>query len=224
MTPSSIRPTRFTELGYREDAPRCWRFVDLHTTASIGPQHATRGELLANLPQFAAEFGCAGAGPRPTGACDHCTATREERSSGPTQPSRDWDAREDARLYELVLRGHSSASIAQALHRTGAAIRARCRRLSILPHRPPCNAGDLCERCDEYHQHVSTYWDVLHDAAPELEDALRALVVEVQALPCRDRASVHAALRRAEHALRVIDVCIERRGDSGRLWSPTART
>lgn len=51
------RPTRFRELGYRQDAPSCWRIVMYETGAAVGPQYKTRAELLADLDRFASLFG-----------------------------------------------------------------------------------------------------------------------------------------------------------------------
>jgi hypothetical protein len=57
------RPTRFSELGYRQDAPGLWRVVALDspngsTGASIGPQYRTKAELLGDLELYAAVYGC----------------------------------------------------------------------------------------------------------------------------------------------------------------------
>lgn len=54
-----LRRTRFAELGYRLDAPECWRIVDLSSGHSIGPHYRTVLELLADLERYAAGFGCA---------------------------------------------------------------------------------------------------------------------------------------------------------------------
>ena len=53
----SIRPTRFPELGYRNDGPGLWRFVDTETGATIGPFYRTKAELLGDLHRFAADYG-----------------------------------------------------------------------------------------------------------------------------------------------------------------------
>lgn len=61
--PPAARPTRFTGLGYRQDAPGLWRFVDTSWTpadgmqCTIGPQYRTKAELLADAARFAAERG-----------------------------------------------------------------------------------------------------------------------------------------------------------------------
>ena len=57
---SSIRPTRFKELGYRHDSERNWRIVDIMDggESSIGPYYVTKAELLADLERFAEVFGC----------------------------------------------------------------------------------------------------------------------------------------------------------------------
>lgn len=54
-----MNTTRFKDIGYRRDAPNLWRFVDMSTDASIGPQFRTKAELLADLNRFATLFGCA---------------------------------------------------------------------------------------------------------------------------------------------------------------------
>lgn len=93
MAQSSIRPTRFKTLGYRQDAPDCWRIIDRSSTpgAAVGPQYASRGELFGDLERFAREFGCAGAKPAPRAAlrpphlplcepdagCERCATHRE---------------------------------------------------------------------------------------------------------------------------------------------------
>lgn len=57
---ATLHPTRYPELGYRKDAPDCWRFVDRSTDASVGLQYPTKSELLADLDRYAAVFGVAG--------------------------------------------------------------------------------------------------------------------------------------------------------------------
>ena len=47
--------TRFAELGYRQDAPGLWRFVDQITDNSVGPQYHSKAELLADLARYASE-------------------------------------------------------------------------------------------------------------------------------------------------------------------------
>lgn len=92
MVQSSIRPTRFKALGYRQDAPDCWRIIDRSSTpgAAVGPQYASRGELLADLERFARQVGCAEAEPatpaalqplhlplcEPDAKCERCDAHR----------------------------------------------------------------------------------------------------------------------------------------------------
>jgi hypothetical protein len=56
----NARPTRFNDLGYRQDAPGIWRFVDMSTDAVIGPAYRTKLELLANAEQFARDRGFTG--------------------------------------------------------------------------------------------------------------------------------------------------------------------
>ena len=59
----NTRPTRYPELGYRQDAPGLWRIVATDGNASVGPQYRSKTELLADLERFATEYGCAAAGP-----------------------------------------------------------------------------------------------------------------------------------------------------------------
>jgi hypothetical protein len=63
MNTPVIHATRFAELGYRQDGPALWRFVDRSTQASVGPQHPTKTALLADLERYGYVFGCAGAKP-----------------------------------------------------------------------------------------------------------------------------------------------------------------
>ena len=56
--PDQIRPTRFKELGYRQDGPGLWRFYDTETQKAVGPQYVTKAELLADLDRYAKDFGC----------------------------------------------------------------------------------------------------------------------------------------------------------------------
>jgi len=53
-----IRPTRYPELGYRQDGPSLWRIVAIEGDASVGPYYQTRAELLADLNRYAKEYGC----------------------------------------------------------------------------------------------------------------------------------------------------------------------
>lgn len=57
----TIHKTRFHELGYRKDAPKLWRIVDMSSGSGVGPQYPTRAELLADLARYARSFGCDGA-------------------------------------------------------------------------------------------------------------------------------------------------------------------
>lgn len=50
--------TRYVELGYRLDSPRNWRIVDKDSGSSVGPSYGSKGELLADLDRYAANFGC----------------------------------------------------------------------------------------------------------------------------------------------------------------------
>ena len=49
--------TRFTNLGYINDAPGLWRFVDLsdNSNARVGPQYKTKIELLCDLDRYATQ-------------------------------------------------------------------------------------------------------------------------------------------------------------------------
>ena len=53
----SIRPTRYPELGYTTYC-RIWRIVATDTRNVIGPIYMSKAELLADLPRYAAEYGC----------------------------------------------------------------------------------------------------------------------------------------------------------------------
>ncbi len=48
-----MNKTRFPELGFRKDAPGLWRFVCTETGQSVGPQYASKAELLADLTRYA---------------------------------------------------------------------------------------------------------------------------------------------------------------------------
>jgi len=56
---SGIRPTRFPELGYRQDGPGLWRIYDRsEPTGAVGPAYPSKAELFGDLERYAAEFGC----------------------------------------------------------------------------------------------------------------------------------------------------------------------
>ena len=57
---TTIRPTRYAELGYRQDGPRLWR-IYAETGHAIGPCYASKAELLADLDRYAHDYGCADA-------------------------------------------------------------------------------------------------------------------------------------------------------------------
>lgn len=49
------RPTRYPQLGYRQDFHDSWRFVDTETGASVGPQYKTKEEMFSDLDRYARE-------------------------------------------------------------------------------------------------------------------------------------------------------------------------
>lgn len=51
----TIRPTRYPDLGYMEHGG-IWRIVTTEDGAAVGPQYATKAELLADLDRYAAEY------------------------------------------------------------------------------------------------------------------------------------------------------------------------
>ena len=53
-----IRPTRYPELGYRQDAPDLWRIYATEDRCPVGPHFASKAELLADLHRYAAFYGC----------------------------------------------------------------------------------------------------------------------------------------------------------------------
>lgn len=59
----TIRPTRFKELGYSNHAPGLWRIIDNETGCAVGPHYISKGELLADLNRYAAQYGCSNADP-----------------------------------------------------------------------------------------------------------------------------------------------------------------
>lgn len=52
------RPTRYKDLGFRQDAPSLWRIIAMDTLCAVGPHYKTKAELLADLDRYAAEYGC----------------------------------------------------------------------------------------------------------------------------------------------------------------------
>ncbi len=52
---TTIRPTRFKELGYRQDAPDLWRIYDPDSQSAIGPFYKSKAELLADLDRYATD-------------------------------------------------------------------------------------------------------------------------------------------------------------------------
>lgn len=59
-----IRPTRFRELGYRQDGARLWRVYDRETGCAVGPHYRSRAELLGDLDRYAAVFGATAETPQ----------------------------------------------------------------------------------------------------------------------------------------------------------------
>ncbi len=59
----TIHTTRFKELGFTNQEPGLWRFVDISEgidrdrPRTIGPMYASKAELLADLTDYAAQFG-----------------------------------------------------------------------------------------------------------------------------------------------------------------------
>lgn len=56
----TIRPTRFPELGYRNDGRGLWRIYDVGTpgrAAAVGPHYASKAELMGDLARYAADYG-----------------------------------------------------------------------------------------------------------------------------------------------------------------------
>jgi len=204
MTPSTIYATRFAELGYRMDAPGCWRFVDRSTKASVGRHHPSRALLLADLNRYATEFGCAAdCIPTPFKFARSASSPPHLQVSTVTT-RRIWDAAEDQRLLELILRGYPRSVIATVLHRTDSSIRARGRRLAILPHEPLCDLDAGCTKCDDHRARLRNYELVLYLTAPELKDALHTVLKESREL-CRDaQTPLHNALENGERLLNEI--------------------
>jgi len=62
LPPGGVRPTRFPELGYRFDGPRCWRIYDItdKREAAVGPFYASKAELFADLDRYAKDYGVNG--------------------------------------------------------------------------------------------------------------------------------------------------------------------
>lgn len=56
---NTIRPTRYSILGYRQDAPKLWRIYDMSSDrpAAVGPHYQTKAELFCDLQRYAEEYG-----------------------------------------------------------------------------------------------------------------------------------------------------------------------
>ena len=76
MKASGCRPTRFKELGYRQDGPSLWRICDVRDEppAAVGPFYKTKAGLLADLDRYASEYGCDGSTSRLAGVVADVTA------------------------------------------------------------------------------------------------------------------------------------------------------
>lgn len=55
--PTSWKPTRYPGLGYCNPFPGLWRFTDTKTGQHVGPQYASKAELLADLTDYAERSG-----------------------------------------------------------------------------------------------------------------------------------------------------------------------
>lgn len=51
-----MHATRFTELGYRNEMPGLWRFVDTASGASVGRHYPTKEALLGDIDRYAHEI------------------------------------------------------------------------------------------------------------------------------------------------------------------------
>jgi hypothetical protein len=58
---TAVRPTRYELLGYTQDAPNCWRVVELQSGQErrTGPIYKSKAELLADLGYVASNWGYA---------------------------------------------------------------------------------------------------------------------------------------------------------------------
>ena len=69
MIHGTLHKTRFAEIGFTLNSPSDWRFVDLTGAPDgnkdnmqvIGASYPTKEQLLVNLENYAAEYGCDGA-------------------------------------------------------------------------------------------------------------------------------------------------------------------
>ena len=55
---ATVHPTRYPELGYRQDDAALWRIYALDGERAIGPFYRSKAELLGDLARYAAEYGC----------------------------------------------------------------------------------------------------------------------------------------------------------------------
>jgi len=58
ITERKVNKTRFPELGFTQVTRGLWRFVDLSTDCEVGPHYSRKDELLADLSNYARDFGC----------------------------------------------------------------------------------------------------------------------------------------------------------------------
>jgi hypothetical protein len=52
----SLSKTRFDGLGYAHIKRGVWQFVDMDGEAQVGPQYASKDELLADMHRYATEY------------------------------------------------------------------------------------------------------------------------------------------------------------------------
>jgi len=53
-----FRRTRYPELGYAEIERNCWRIVATEDGQCVGPFYRTKFELMADLGNYAKQYGC----------------------------------------------------------------------------------------------------------------------------------------------------------------------
>ncbi len=55
--PVKMNYTRFDGLGFIQQAPGLWRFIDLESGCTIGEYYTRKDELLADLTRYATTYG-----------------------------------------------------------------------------------------------------------------------------------------------------------------------